>query len=184
MRRDLLALIRYRPAQLITFITLFISAVIATDLLPALRGVAGEWQWTHNSLDLIVWRLIFPILIALALYRISNPQSPISNLQPITNYQLLIFTALALALHLSLQALTANNFSIIARTLNPSYFGYFPPAAAIDDLAKFLRDFTQAQPTLPYYRLATHPPGGVVFHWLLIQLVNIFPTQFLDPILT
>ncbi len=177
MRRDLLDLIRYRPAQLITLITLSISAVIAADLLPALRGVAGEWQWTHNSLDLIAWRLVFPIIIAFALYRISNLQSPI------TNYQLLIFATLALALRLSLQALTANNFSIIARTLNPSYFGYFPPAAAIDDLAKFLRDFTQAQPTLPYYRLATHPPGGVVFHWLIIQLVKIFPTQLLDPIL-
>ena len=64
MRRDLLDLIRYRPAQLITLITLSVSAVIAVDLFPALRGVAGEWQWTHNSLDLIVWRLIFPILIA------------------------------------------------------------------------------------------------------------------------
>ena len=179
MRRDLLDLIRYRPAQLITLVTLSVSAVIAADLLPALRGVAGEWQWTHNSLDLIPWRLIFPILIAFALYRISTPsvQSPISNLQ------LLIFALFAFALHLSLQALTANNFSIIARTLNPTYFGYFPPAVAIDDLAKFLRDFTHAQPTLPYYRLATHPPGGVVFHWLIIQFVKIFPTQLLDPIL-
>lgn len=177
MSRAIIELIRYRPAQLITLVTLFVSAVIAADLLPALRGVAGEWQWTHNSLDLIAWRLIFPIIIALALYKLATRHSPI------TYYQLLIFAALALALRLSIQALTANNFSIIARTLNPSYFGYFPPAAAIDDLSKFLREFTQAQPTLPYYRLATHPPGGVVFHWLLIQLVKIFPTQFLDPIL-
>ena len=179
MRRDIIQLIRYRPAQIITLVTLFVSAVIALDLLPALRGVAGEWQWTHNSLDFIPWRLIFPIIIALALYRISTPsiQSPISNLY------LLIFAVLSLTLRLSLQALTANSFSIIARTLNPSYFGYFPPAAAIDDLVKFLRDFTQAQLTLPYYRLATHPPGGMIFHWLNIQLVKIFPVQLLDPIL-
>lgn len=180
MRRDLLDLIRYRPAQIITCIALLASAVIAADLFPALRGVAGEWQWTHNSLDLIAWRLIIPILITFALCQISDLHAK----RPITNYHLLIFAALALILRLSIQALTANNFSIIARTLNPSYFGYFPPAAAINDLAKFLRDFTNAQPTLPYYRLATHPPGGVVFHWLIIQLVKIFPTQFLDPILT
>ncbi len=187
MHRDLLELIRYRPAQLITFVTLFVSAVIAADLLPALRGVAGEWQWSHNALDLIAWRLTFPIIITLALCRLSNLQPHSASLRgqasPISNLQLLIFALFALALRLSLQTLTVNNFSIIARTLNPSYFGYFPPAAAIDDLSKFLRDFTATQMQLPYYRLTTHPPGGVVFHWLIIQLVKIFPTQFLDPIL-
>ncbi|MBI5714040.1 MAG: hypothetical protein HZC38_11560, partial [Chloroflexi bacterium] len=80
MSRAIIELIRYRPAQLITLVTLSVSAVIAIDLLPALRGIAGEWQWTHNAPDLITWRLIFPIIIALALYRLSNLQSPISNL--------------------------------------------------------------------------------------------------------
>ena len=58
LRRDPLALT-------ITALTFVLCAIIAFDLIPALRGPAREWAWEHpRRLDLIPIRLILPIVAA------------------------------------------------------------------------------------------------------------------------
>lgn len=98
---------------------------------------------------------------------------------------LLILVILGLLFRLSVQAVNQGSPDVIARVLNPAYFGYFPPAAANDDLSKFLRTYSATQPTSPYDRLRTHPPGNVVFYWLIIRGTDTFPvlTNLATPIL-
>ncbi|MBI5292118.1 MAG: glycosyltransferase family 39 protein [Chloroflexi bacterium] len=189
MAQKVLELMKRKPAFLvwgIAALTLGICFVITFDLIPALRGpISGgsEWQWRHVSPpDLAAWKLVLPLgvvaIIGLWAYR--------TRVAPVSNMRLLMLLGLALAFRLAVQETNVNGVSVVARMLNPAYFGYFPPATAIDDMPQFLRDFADIQPSLPYYRLTTHPPGNTVFYWLIIKVVEAAPalTRLAEPFLT
>jgi len=167
---------RDRLAWGLLCLTLGFCVAIVFDFTPLLRGPAPyppEWRWAYVwPPNLIPWNLIWPLgVLALAggWYWATRKALQLNALQ------LLTLIGLALAFRLSIESVRNEGLSIVARMLNPTYFGYFTPAAAIEDLPNFLRTFTRDQLSLPYDRVQTHPPGNVVFYWLIIHGVDSLP---------
>src|SRR5258706_11303494 len=155
-----------RLTSALIVLTLGLCVIIALDLIPTLRGPAGsyEWRWVHTwPPDLVPWKLALPLAVLAAI----AGWIWLTRAAKTLDYKwLLILAGLALTFRLAVQETGIQGNSIVARVMNPSYLGYFPPATQIDDMADFLRRYADIQSSLPYKRLVTHPPGNTVVYWL------------------
>ncbi len=164
-----------RLSATLVVLTVGLCLIIAFDLIPALRGPKGtyEWVWQHVwPPDIVPWKLILPLgilgLIGLWAWFTRNTAR-------LDYRHLLILVGLALAFRIAVQETGVEGNSIVARVMNPAYLGYFPPATQIDDMASFLHQYADIQSTLPYKRLVTHPPGNTVLYWTIVEAVRAAP---------
>lgn len=172
-------------AWIVTLLTAGLCAALALDVTPLLRGPAPypqEWQWGLAAVPDLrpVW-LALPVAAALAIGAWAWLVACRSHLQ---SRALLVLAVLALAFRLAVQMTSQDGLSIVARTLNPAYFGYFPPASRVSDLGEFLRTYPERR--MEYnIRVQTHPPGNVIFYWLFIRAFESVPsvTQALAPVI-
>jgi hypothetical protein len=172
-----------RVSGILIALTVGLCVVIAFDLIPALRGPMGvyEWRWTHVwPPNIILWKLVLPLAVLAA---IAGLIWFTRNASLLDYKRILVLVCLALAFRLAVQETGDQGNSIVARVMNPAYLGYFPPATQIEDMASFLHDYADIQSTLPYKRLVTHPPGNAVIYWFIVKTVRALPwlTQAVEP---
>ncbi len=158
---------------LIGLVTLVLSLAIAVDLTPWLRGPSGphEWRWRYQP-DLISVRLVF---VAVALGALGGWYWLARRRERVSGWLLATLVPIGLALQISVLATDAYGLQLVARVLNPAYYGYYPPATQIDDLSEFIDTYADAQADFDHPRMQTHPPGNVVFHWLVLRAVKSTP---------
>jgi hypothetical protein len=159
----------------LALLTAALCIAIALDVTPYLRGPGEyppEWRWGWRpfvltalglAACLIAWGLLMG-WVWLAARRGWPAARVIAGLA-------LIGLGLVMAVH----SAAPGGPSLVARTLNPAYFGYFGPATEVDDLRAFLADYADAQPDFDNPRMESHPPGHVVFNWLVIRVVEAIP---------
>jgi hypothetical protein len=174
LRRDPLALT-------ITVLTLTLCAIIALDLIPVLRGPASEWAWDHaKRLDLVPAFLILPIFAAglIAGWEWWTRRYPVLRW-----WMLLALAVLALVFRLSVQMTGTQGLQILSRTLNPAYFGYYPPATEVENAGAFIRTYADPEVHAALdYRQQSHPPGNTLFYWAILRSTQALP--FLSSIAT
>ncbi|MBI3763728.1 MAG: glycosyltransferase family 39 protein, partial [Chloroflexi bacterium] len=170
-------------------LTLLVSGAIAIDLSPYLRGPGEwppEWRWWYEPLNLIPWRLVVPLGVLSLLYLWNRRARRMSGL---SGRMLVALVALGLALQLGVQFTGKGGVQLIGRTLNVSYIGYFFPATRVRDLREFFSIYVQQQPgnfmeySPPadpdgdnhFGRVSNHPPGFLVYYWLVQQAVERAP---------
>ncbi len=174
---------RSPAARIVTLLTAGLCVALALDVTPLLRGPAPypqEWRWGLAAAPDLrpVW-LALPVAAALAIGAWAWLAARRSHLR---SRALLALAILALAFRLAVQMTSRDGLSLVARTLNPAYFGYFPPATQVSDLGEFLRTYPERR--MAYnIRVQTHPPGNVIFYWLFIRTFESIPsvTQALAP---
>ncbi len=167
-------------------LTLLLCGAIAIDLTPWLRGPSGqgEWRWPYKPEGLILWRLLPVFVIAGLLggwYWLARRS------QQVSAWLIAALVPLGVALELSVLATGPQGLPIVARVLNPSYYGYYPPATEYRDLGKFIDTYAENQPNFGHIHLETHPPGNVIFMGLILKAVETVPvvtklaTPFIEP---
>lgn|SRR5574341_15869 len=165
---------QHRLLWVIAAITLGLSLALAIDLTPWLRGPAGkwEWRWHYQPQGFYPARLSLSVL-AIALiggwYWLARRQAKV------TAWLLAALVPLGIGLQLAILSNTPTGLQIVARVLNPAYFGYYPPATEIEDMAAFIDTYAVEQANFKHPRLQTHPPGNVVFEYVILKVVEAIP---------
>jgi hypothetical protein len=165
----------WRLAIGLALLTAALCIAIALDVTPYLRGPGEyppEWRWGWQpfvltavglAACLIAWGLLMGWTWLAA--RRGWPAARV-----VTGLALI-----GMGLVITVHSAALGEPSLVARTLNPAYFGYFGPATEVDDLRTFLAGYADAQPDFDNPRMESHPPGHVVFNWLVIQVVKATP---------
>jgi hypothetical protein len=167
---------------LIGLVTLVLSLAIAIDLTPWLRGPSGpfEWRWKYQP-GLIPSRLVFVAIMVIILggwYWLAR------RCERVSGWLLAALVPIGLAFQISVLATGPKGLQLVARVLNPAYYGYYPPALEYTDLPRFIDTYAEEQATLPHPHLQVHPPGNVVFLGLVYRAVEAVPalTELLTPV--
>lgn len=154
--------------------TLLIGAALLFDAIPGLRGPVGDpkqWVWRHVwPPDLRPGWLLLPLVAAALIGGVMWVTRRQGRLSPAA---LGALAGLALAFQLGVQITGSDGLAVTSRTINPAYYGYFPPATEIDNLRADLPDYPAltadwSAPT----RLLTHPPGNLIAFWLVIRVFD------------
>lgn len=156
---------------LVALVSLGLSLAFLVDLTPWLRGAEGEfeWRWLYHPRGIIAARLLLVALVVAGLaawYWLGRRSKQASA------WWLALLIPLGLALQLSIQSSGPRGLEIVTRVLNPGYFGYYPPATQIENLPDFIDTYAENQHRFDHPRMQTHPPGNVVFHWVMVQLTR------------
>ena len=110
--------------------TLLISGLLLFDAVPALRGPITDpvqWVWRHVwPPDLRPVWLLLPLIAAGLIGVVMWITRRHGRLSPVA---LGALAGLALAFQLGVQISGSDGLAVTSRTLNPAYYGYFPPAA-------------------------------------------------------
>ncbi len=148
---------------------------MVVNLSPYLRGPAEfppEWRWAlAPSWDLAPARLLAPATVAAAImlwlrWRLPPARAGLGHL--------LILAALASALMVAVLFTSTSGIPLMARLISPEYAGYFQTAVKYRGLKDFLSSYTEKTMTLGG-RIRTHPPGNLVFFWLIYRLAQSLP---------
>lgn len=157
----------------IALLTLALSIAIAINVTPWLRGPDGfyEWRWKYNP-DFVPARLVY---VGVAAALLTGWYALARRCERVSAWLLTALVPIGLAMQLSVLSTGELGLQIVARVLNPAYYGYYPPATRIDDMGAFIDTYADAQADFTHPRLQTHPPGNVVFHWLILRGVESVP---------
>lgn len=169
----------------IVLLTLALSFVIAIDLVPWLRGPEGqfEWRWGYHVFSLQPLRLIlvaFTIALLGTWYWFARRRARVSG------WLLAALIPIGLAFQVGVLSTGAKGLELVARVLNPGYFGYYLPATQVTDMPHLLDTWAEFQATTKHPRLQTHPPGIVAFEWLVYKATQAVPalTDLSEPLVT
>lgn len=175
-----------RLLWVVVLLTVGLCIGIALDVTPWLRGPSGqyEWRWYHHSFRLIPLRLL-PVAVVAGLvggwYWLARKRERAGG------WLLAALVPLSLALQLSVLSTGPKGLELVARVLNPGYFGYYPDATRVENMAQYLDTYADNQPELANIHLQVHPPGNVVFLWGVYRAVAAVPaltdltTPYVEP---
>lgn len=159
--------------------------LIGFNFTPFLRGPAPfppDWQWPYEFTNTIskIW---FPIIIgaSILILSIATEKIPDNKLQK----KIFLFFILIISLHILLQ-ISIIYFSrsgitvLLHRIINPDINGYFSESLRINSIADFIKYYDVN--VLHFVQHAKgHPPGSVIFFWLINQFAGFF--TYLSPLI-
>ena len=152
-----------------------------TDAVQLLRG-PEEWRWTLRALTLSIWSFLLPLAflglyaVAAASWIASFPADAARPSRRAERSFLIFLTIAAPLIQLALAAAVWHMplFEFFADTTSPSVTGFYSVAVTTPDLPAHLSNYADFMLTLPIHP-QTHPPGLVVWHWLVWQGFTAMP---------
>jgi len=170
-----------RLMTLVTIISFLFFILVGFDWLPYLRGPAPyppEWQWAYLFVD-PGYKIGLPlILIFFSLWFFwhldSKKEQEMEKKEKIFLILLIIFGFFIQVLFL---IYSRSGLAVLFhRIANPYINGYFSASLLIKNPVDFLRQFNDFVLSLPSHA-KSHPPGGVLFFWLINQLLAKLPNS-------
>lgn len=173
----------------ITAFSLIFFYALAVDASVYLRGFAPypHWIWPYNPVELSP-KIIFPI-IATILTIIFTRYITKCSIKTLKRCEIpIILSIFLISFILQISILFASEggiFIVIHRTIHPDINGYWMPAITIDSLSEFFKTYpaniSSYRGVAPY-----HPPGSIIYFWIINQLAtlitNVFPLPpFIQP---
>ncbi|MBP9716654.1 MAG: hypothetical protein KBD51_01795 [Candidatus Levybacteria bacterium] len=170
-----------RPSFLIitALISIIFFALIAFDFSPYLRGPAPyppDWRWPYEPINTLsrIWAPLGVIALIILIFKKKENK----NLKSRNYKTMLVFVILSFLLQISLLYYSRSGVEVLVhRTINPMISGYFSVSNQIFDLGSFLRNYNQSLYDYPMYA-RFHPPGGVLFYYLLEFILKPFSHLF------
>lgn len=168
------------PWEKLIFLAIFIifNICVIFNVIPYLRGPAPyppDWQWPYLFVNTLS-RIWAPIMVFLIIY--------IYVKRRIRNDWLFLVISVVLMYVLQFSLLYFQRSGILVlihRIINPDINGYFTAALAIQDPFRFITDFNKHVLSLPMHAKG-HPPGGVLFFWLIIKSISGLFIPFVEHI--
>lgn len=161
---------------LMLIVTLLILVGVSKNILRP-GTVEGEWGWEYRPVPLgpktIAPITIFALLVVY-LFALLRSRLYLKN----KLYEIFCLTFLGLLGYLliismaSLMKIGLDEVPLI--TINEIHTSYFLDAAKVGSMTEFLGTFHLRMPTLLCHS-KTHPPGPIVFYWLILSLLRIAP---------
>lgn len=155
--------------------TSLFSVGVALNILQPGR-IKGEWRLGIYLPLEIEYKLWLPLLIffLLALFAffllkrvLSRDLNTFRSLMSLVGLALLSFLV-----QVSISILGKQGFDQLALAIiNPVYTSYFTDALRVTNVASFLREFPSLMSELACHS-ATHPPGPILFFWLIIRAMK------------
>ena len=160
-----------------TLLTIIFFLLLGFNVSPYLRGPGEwppEWRWPYlfvNTLDRVWLPLIIIFTILGLVY--SFEKKKLVKLDPWVS--LVSLVSLAFFFQLSVLYFSRSGISVlIHRIINPDLNGYFTEAIKIKNLGEFFANYQKN--VLDFSMHATgHPPGGIIFFWLIEKIVEVIP---------
>jgi hypothetical protein len=147
-------------------------------------GIGGEWVWRRNDLPAHLW---WPLTIGLALAALSALLCRRGLWESMTCARRIISLAALVLIVFALQIALLNAVGIPwvapgVYIISPNTTTYFSVSLGVQSPGDWIARYPDLLPTLPYHA-ATHPPGLVLFFWLVRKVAAIMPLHGPSPIL-
>lgn len=159
---------------LIFILSIIFFILIGLNISPYLRGPGEwppEWRWPYlfvNTFDRI-WLPLIMIFIILSFFYFLQKKKKVSPMFLILLALLAYFFQMAV-LYFSRSGIAV----LIHRIINPDLNGYFTEAIKLKNLVLFISEYQKN--VLSFSMHATgHPPGGIIFFWLIEKIVEAIP---------
>ncbi len=156
-------------------ISLVFFLVIAFNLSPYLRGPGEwppDWRWPYLFVNTIsrIWAPLIVMILIFYLFYFLEKKGKLDQLAT-----LVLLVILSYLFQLSILYFGRSGiFVLIHRIINPDLNGYFTEAVKIKNLSEFLASYQKN--VLNFSMHATgHPPGSILFFWLIGKTVNFLP---------
>ncbi len=171
----------FRITRLFTLITILFFILIATDLIPYLRGPAPhpqEWRWIYqysNNLNKIWAPLVAGLSIILFSYAVKRKDATFISKK---KYLLISFIVIiGFLFQVSLLYYSRSGIRVLfSRIANPDITSHFSASVQIrpKDIPYFLKNFTSLIKDLPLHA-RSHPPGTILMFVGLNTLFENIP---------
>ena len=156
--------------------TLIFLLLVGINFSPFLRGPADwppEWRLSYyfvNTLDK-VWLPLVIILLILGLFYVLEKK----KIKLDSWVSLVLLVSLAYVFQLSVLYFSRHGiFVLIHRVINPDLNGYYTEAVKIKKLTEFIINYQKNVLDLSMHATG-HPPGGIIFFWLIEKIISIVP---------
>mgnify|MGYP003874858785 CR=1 FL=1 len=164
----------------IIIISFFFFILVGLDWVPYLRGPAPyppEWQWAYLFVNpgRKIWLPFILIFFSLwFFYHLDNKKE--QEIKKKENIFLILLIILGFFIQVLFLIYSRSGLAVLFhRIAHPYINGYFSAGIDITDPINFLRQFNDIVLSLPSHA-KSHPPGGVIFFWLINQLIVKMPS--------
>ncbi len=158
--------------------SLVFFVVIGFNVSPFLRGPGPwppDWRWPYQFVNTLnrVWAPLMIISFILYIGYFFDKKKKLASLDLWVLLVLLVI--LSYFFQLSVLYFSRSGISVlIHRVINPGLNGYFTEAVKIKNLGSFFSNYQKNVLNFSMHA-AGHPPGPIIFYWLMEKLVNFIP---------